>query len=108
MIATNEAIIDCIYELLKNSDHGINDLVKITAISEVEMNEYLSCTKNIPFSELCIIAGFFNLGIDKFLIKAKILNNPNVNEINPEEIINFKASFMSLWDRENLSSQNFK
>ncbi len=106
MIAINEAITDCIYQLLKSSNSDIEDLIKITDISKVEMNKYLSCNKNIPFVELCAIARFFNLGIDEFLIKARILNNPDSDKINPQDVINFKARFMSLWDRQNLSSQN--
>ncbi len=108
MIAINEAITDCIYKLLKSSNSDIDDLIKTTDISKAEMDKYLSCNKNIPFVELCAIADFFNLGISEFLIKARILNNPDSNKINPQDVINFKASFMSLWDRENLSSQNFK
>jgi hypothetical protein len=106
MIGINEAIADCIYKLLKNSDETINNLIKVTDISKIEMEEYLSCNKNVPLTKLCAIAEFFGLGINEFLIKARILNHPDSDKINPQDVINFKASFMSLWDRQNLNSQN--
>lgn len=106
MIGINEAIADCIYKLLKNSDKSISNLVKATEISRVEMEEYLSCNKNVPLVRLCAIAGFFGLGINEFLMKARVLSDLDSNKINPQDVINFKASFMSLWDKQNLSSHN--
>lgn len=104
MIGLNEVISKTINKLLISQNKNQNDLADFIKIDTGEMTEYMNYKKPIPLKKLVKIAGFFDMTIDDFLIKAKI-RKKDYEQAEPNEIINFKECFMGQYSSKKVVGQ---
>lgn len=104
MIGLNEVIAKTIDEMLIGNGKNQNDLISFLNICVEEMNEYMNYKKPIPLKKLVKIAGFFDMTIDDFLIKAKV-SKQDYSVAEPIETINFKECFMGQYSSKKLVGQ---